>query len=143
MFRNIGLLVVVMSTVVAASAQELQSPLVASNGWVKAPAEGETTALAFVALANGSEHDVYVDAVSTDAALLVRMQKATTGAKPQVLEEITAPANGAVTMTADGLHLALVDLQRPLAAGETVTLAFVTHTGAIVTVPAVVQANQP
>jgi copper(I)-binding protein len=143
MFRNIGVLALVAFTVVAGSAQDLQSPLVASHAWVKAPADGETTAVAFVALANGSQHDVYVDAVTTDAALLVRMQKATTAGETQVLEEITAPANGAVAMAPDGLHLALVDLLRPLAAGETVTLAFITHTGAIVTVPALVQANQP
>jgi periplasmic copper chaperone A len=143
MFRNISVLVVVMFTCVAASMQELQSPLVASNAWVKAPAEGETTAIAFVGLTNGSDHDVYVDAVTTDAAWLVRMQQATAGGEPQVLEEITAPAKRTVTMTAEGLHLALVNLQRPLTAGETVTLTFVTHTGAIVTVPAIVQSERP
>ena len=133
MSRTLPILILALSlTAAAATAQELS----ASDGKVELPAEGETTARAFGKIANPTMYDVYVVSASTSVAGKVEMRR---GDEDAALREITVPAYGAVSMAADGMHLRLVDLKRPLEAGESVTLSLKTDGNVTLKLTAVVE----
>ncbi len=108
-----------------------QKPVTAADGWVQAPKAGETTAAAFVIVRNPTMYDVYVTAATTDAAGSVELRQAATGAPAKPVQRITVPAYESIIMGADGAHLLLKDLKRPLKAGDTVSLTLTTDQGVL------------
>ena len=126
-----GVALALCATLVAA--QELST----SDGKVELPSEGETVTRAFGKIANPTMYDVYVVSASTSAAAKVELRR---GDEDGALREITVPAYGAVSLSADGVHLRLVDLERPLEAGESVKISLKTDGNAVLSLTAVVTA---
>jgi periplasmic copper chaperone A len=118
-----------------------QKPIAASNGWIKAPAAGDTTAAAFVVVDNPTMYDVYVVSASTDVAGRVTFQRP--GASPTAaadpVAQVTAPAYDSVELKPDGVHMLLSDLKKPLKPGDTVTLVLTTDSGIALEVAAEVR----
>lgn len=112
-----------------------QDGVSASKGWVKLPTVGETTAAAFAVVNNPTMYDVYLVSATTDVAEKVEFRQT----PDQSLKELTVPAYGAVAMGADGVHLLLTDLKRPLEENEHVSLTLETSDGITMTVSAVVR----
>ncbi len=106
-----------------------------SDGWVKLPAAGETSALAFARVKNPTMYDVYLVSVTTEVAEKVEFRRSA----DEAMAEVTVPAYGAVGMAADGLHLLLTELKRPLEIDERITLTLKTSDGVSMTVAAVVR----
>ena len=113
----------------------------ASAGWVKTPAPGETTAMAFATINNPTMYDVYFTSGTTDAAGSVQLRDKSKGAdqKAQTITFIIVPAYGSLAMDQNGVYLLLQNLKRPLKDGETVTLMLSTSDGAKLQVPAAVR----
>jgi copper(I)-binding protein len=113
----------------------------ASNGWVKTPAAGETTAAAFVAVDNPTQYDIYLTSAVTDVAGKVEFRdKSGSGdAQGQVKKTISVPAFGSLAMDPKGVYLLLTDLKRPLKDGDMVSLTLTTDGGTTLKVSAAVR----
>jgi copper(I)-binding protein len=108
-----------------------QKVVSASKAWIKAPAAGETTAVAFVVVDNPTMYDVYLVSASTDVAGKVQFQK-TVGTGTEVIEHLTAPAYDSVEFKPGGNQLLLSDLKRALNPGDKVWIAINTDGGATI-----------
>ena len=118
-----------------------QGTLAASSAWVKAPAAGETSAMAFATITNPGMYDVFLTSATTDAAGKVEFRDTSKGAdaRAQVVANLTVPAYGDLSMDEKTVYLALTDLKRPLKAGDSVMLTLVTEDSTKVQVTAVVK----
>lgn len=110
----------------------------ASDGWVKLPAEGETSAGAFAVVRNPTMYDIYLVSAVSEVAGKIEFRE-TSGGDAKPMPELTVPAYGKLTMTPDGAHLLLVDLKHPLKKDEAVPLTITTDGGAKLSVNAVVR----
>ncbi|MEZ5289538.1 MAG: copper chaperone PCu(A)C [Vicinamibacterales bacterium] len=112
----------------------------AVSAWVAAPAAGADAAVAYVAIENPTMYDIYITAATTDAAKTVELRAgATGGGEPAVVTEFTVPAYGSTAAEQAAPHLRLVQLTRPLAAGDTVQLTLTTDGGVALNVAAPVK----
>src|SRR5262245_17760936 len=118
---------IILATLVVASLVE-QKVVSASKAWIQAPAAGETTAVAFVVVDNPTMYDVYLMSAATDVAGKVQFQK-TTGSKPEVVDNLIAPAYDSIEFKPGGNRLLLSDLKRPLNPGDKVWITLTTDGG--------------
>ena len=140
MFDRTSIIAAVLITVLGATvAIAHQKSVSVSEGRIALPAAGETATAAFVVVDNPTMYDVYLVSASTDVAKEVQFREAAPGAAAKQKQEVTAPAYEKVEMKADGLHLWLVDLKRPLKAGETIPILLTTDNGITLNVSAVVR----
>jgi copper(I)-binding protein len=58
---------------------------------------------------------------------------------PAAVKEVAVPAFGQLDMSADGVHLAISNLKRPLKTGEFIPLSLVIDNGVTLTIQAVVK----
>ncbi len=126
----------------AAPGNATRDEVSASKGWVQLPSDGETSASAFVVVKNPTMYDIYLVSATTAVAGKVEFRDARDGEAKSV-REVTVPAYGSMSMTADGVHLSLVDLERPLETGETIPLTITTDASAKLRVQAVVRERTP
>jgi copper(I)-binding protein len=143
--RQFARLVVTAAVLVTASVSESaaadQKSLAASEGWVKLPGAGDTSATAYVVIDNPTMYDIYIVSAASDVAAGVefRQKTAATDTTAQSVKEIAAPAYAKLELTTDGAHVVLRNLKRALKEGEIVTLTFRTDGGLVLQVPAVVR----
>ena len=130
--RTLVSFVLVAAMTAGAVAQEKK--VIASNGWVKTPAAGETQTPAFVSIENPGMYEVNVTSASSDTAAKVELRDGS-----QAVTFINVPAYGSVEMTPGGAHLLLTGLKRPLKDGDTVTLTLSTDVDVTLTVQASVR----
>jgi periplasmic copper chaperone A len=103
----------------AAAAQ----PVTVNDAWVRAPAPGQKVAAAYMELT--SRVNLSLVAVASPAAAAVELHNtAVEGGvmKMRPVGRIELPAGKAVKLAPGGLHAMLVDLKRPLKAGDKVQL---------------------
>lgn len=103
----------------------------AVSAWIAAPAAGATAASAYVELKNPTMYDVFVISAAAEgvAAKVEFRAGLVPGGSPAPIPEFAIPAYGSVEAAASSPHLRLVDLTRPLAVGDTVTLVLQTAGG--------------
>lgn len=133
---------VVMAAALALTAPAIarqQKSVAASSGWIQVPAAGASATAAFVVVDNPTMYDVYLVSAASDVAGKIEFRQTAGGAAPAVVNEVTAPAYDKIEMTADGVHLWLSALTRPLQAGEMVTITLTTDSGVTLQVPATVR----
>lgn len=125
----------------AAGASGVAQPTVSAvSAWVATPAPGATSATAYIQLTNPTMYDVYITAATADVAAKVEFRAgASGGAEPRPVAEFAVPAYGSTEAAATAPHLRLVDLTRPLAAGDTVQLTLTTDGGVQLKVAAAVR----
>ena len=118
-----------------------QKNVEASNGWVKTPTAGETTAAAFVTVDNPTQYDVYLTAAATDVAGKVefRDKSGSSDAQGQARKTVNVAAFDSLAMNPKGVYLLLSDLKRPLKDGDMVSLTLTTDGGATLQVSAAVR----
>lgn len=114
-----------------------------SDAWVRENAPGQKVGAAYMTL-NSSEKSklVYVEAISIAGAVEIHSMSMNNGImKMRMLEELTLEANKPVSLKPGSFHLMMMDLKKPLKAGEEVTfrLCFEDNKGKIteqhITVP--------
>jgi len=106
----------------------------ASDGWVKLPEAGSTTAMVSASLANPTMYDIYVVSATSDAAEGAEFRK-----DGKTVENVTVPSFGSEDLKAGGVQLALVGLKHTLKAGESVSITFMTDGGIAIALAAVVK----
>lgn len=100
------------------------APLEIKDPWVRASLNPRNTA-AYLTLVNPADHEVVIVSASSPAARVVEMHEmAMEGGAMRMrrVERIAVPAHGTTRLAPGGLHLMLIDLLRPVAAGEQVTI---------------------
>ena len=99
--------------------------IVVSDAWSRPTAAGMPMGVAYFVVRNDGATDDAIVSASTPAAARVEIHQTTFSdgmARMRPLQEITAPAHGKVAVSPGGIHLMLVDLVKPLAAGTRVPL---------------------
>jgi copper(I)-binding protein len=137
----VAIAAVLATALVSGSAAADQKSIAASEGWVKLPGAGDTSATAYVVIDNPTMYDIYIVSAASDAAADVefRQKTAAADATAQSVKEIAASAYTKLELTTDGAHLILRNLKRALREGEIVTLTFTTDGGLVLQAPAVVR----
>lgn len=99
---------------------EIQPRIRVSRAYAAVPATGDRTALYLTVENNSAEDDALVE-VSTDVAGRVELHRQVSSGGMMRMErvaEIEVPAGGRATLQPGGLHIMLLDLRRPLGAGD-------------------------
>ena len=132
---------IAVAAAIAIGSAAAQGRISASDGKVKLPAAGETQAMAFVTVENPTMYAIYVTSAASDAAGKVELRDAGQdgAARLKAVEFITVPAYGRVDMGANGVHLLLRDLKRPLKEGDAVALTLTTDVDVTLKLQAVVR----
>ena len=98
------------------------------DAWARATPPGSTVGAVYLTITGGAEPDRLLEA-STAAAAMTQMHAVieTQGlTRLRHVDDVPVPAGGTVVFAPQGLHLMLMDLVRPLVAGDSfeVTLRF-------------------
>ncbi len=103
---------------------EVRPRVQVSRAYAAVPATSDRTALYFTVENHSDEDDALVE-VSTDAAGRVELHRQVSGGGMMRMErvaEIGIRSGGKATLEPGGLHVMLLDLRRPLAAGDVLRL---------------------
>ena len=130
-------LILTLAFAASVSARQGAAPS-AADAWVAEPAAGATSALAYLTVNNPGMYDIYVVSATSSAAEKVELKQGS-GAAAKAVTSITISSYGSAELKADGEHLELVNLKRPLKAGDTVDLTLKTDGGVNIVVSAVVK----
>lgn len=115
----------ILVAVIAVSA--LAGDLGISDGWVRESIPGQDRSAAYLRLTNSSGQDCRLTAVESPAAGRVEIHEhrhREGRMQMRRLEALTLPAGETVVFQPGGLHLMLLDLNRPLKSGERVSFSF-------------------
>ena len=94
-----------------------------SDAWVRASAPGQSVGAAYMTLTSQQDSTlVYVETPVADAAEIHSMSMDNGVMKMRMLEELTLKAGTPEKLAPGGFHLMLMDLQKPLKAGESVNV---------------------
>ncbi|HEY8520946.1 MAG TPA: copper chaperone PCu(A)C [Gammaproteobacteria bacterium] len=99
-------------------------PLSVSNAWARATPPGATTAAAYLDIENAGAADSLVG-VRSDAARAVEVHGTRHEhgmMRMERLEELPVPSGEVTRLEPGGRHLMFIDIARPFAPGETVTV---------------------
>ena len=110
-----------LSCVLSAGARA--QPVGVNDAWVRAPAPGQTIAAAYMELT--SRTSMVLVAISSTAAAAVELHNTTMEAgvmKMRPVGRIDLPGGKPVKLAPGGLHVMLIDLKKPLKAGDKVPL---------------------
>jgi copper(I)-binding protein len=111
-----------------------QPAVSASDGWIALPAAGATSAAAYATIQNPTMYDIYVVSAAADVAGKIEFRD---GDKPA--KDLTVPSFGSLELKSGEASMLLMDLKRPLKAGETVELTLRTDGGITLKVSAAVK----
>lgn len=118
--------------------------IVVSDAWARPTVAGMPMGVAYFMVRNEGAADDALVAASTPAAARVEFHQTTFAdgmAHMRPLGEIVVPAKGGVAVAPGGLHLMLVDLGAPLAAGTRVPLTLQFRTAGRVEIDLAVEAR--
>lgn len=106
-----------------------ESGIELKDAWVRGTPPGSTITALYLNIENkGSENDVLLSA-SSDVSKVVELHTTSVDdkgvAKMEMLESISIPAGGTVKLEPGGMHIMLIDLQKPLETGENVEVELV------------------
>ena len=130
---GLGLGLLVGQAVVAGQTK----PVKATDAWIKLPAAGETSAVAFASVENPGMYAIYLLTATSDVATKVEYRNASKAGA--ALEEVSVDAYATTYMDPKGIHMVLTGLKRPLKEGETITIMLKTEMGIPVEVSALVK----
>jgi len=108
-----------------AASSAAAEPLTITDAWIRATPPGARTAAAYLTIANTGTADRLLGGTTPAArSVEVHTHVDERGLQRMVrLAELGLPAGETVRLTPGGLHLMLVDVAAPLAAGASVTLS--------------------
>jgi len=128
---------------VPALASSAEAPMV-SGVWARSTAKGQTASAAYMVIQGmGTADRLVAAAAPTSVAMMTQLHKTVMGADGKMtmrlVKSITVPATGKVTLKPGGLHVMLMDLRKPLAAGSSIKLTLTFAKAGKVTVTAKVR----
>jgi periplasmic copper chaperone A len=122
---------------IAAVAAQQTAPA-AADAWIVEPAAGTSSAAAYLTINNPGMYDIYVVSATSSAAEKIELKQGS-GPAAKAVSSITVSSYGSAELKADSDHLELVNLKRPLKAGDTVDLTLKTDGGVTIVVSAIVK----
>lgn len=114
-----------LSFVLAASSLAAQADVKATDAWVRATVPSQKSTGAFVTLT--SSEDAKVVGVASPAAAAVELHSSSMEGgvmRMRALDTLVLPAGKQVELKPGGMHVMLMGLAKPLAAGDTFPLVF-------------------
>ena len=94
-----------------------------TDAWVRASAPGQSVGAAYMTLTSPQDSTlIYVETPVADSAEIHSMSMDNGVMKMRMLEELTLKASTPETLAPGGFHLMLMDLKKPLKAGESVNV---------------------
>ena len=140
-------LMAITATLLAGCSAAATSPaagLTVSGAWARATADPARGSAAYLTIANPTAQADTLTSVASPIASVEMHQTMTdasgmTGMSP--VQSIAVPAGGTVTLEPGGYHLMLMNLTKPLAAGDTIELDLVFQHAGKVTVQAEVKSS--
>src|SRR6056297_507425 len=115
--------------------------VVIADAWSRASIGTSRPGVAYMTLLNTGAEPVVVTGLRTDLAMMPMIHATTTDAQGVTrmsdMEEVAIDAGETVALAPGGLHVMLMELQRPMVEGESYTLSviFADGTEALVEVP--------
>lgn len=103
-----------------------------TQGYVRAPVPGQTTAAAFMTIANDGDKPVQLVAVKGDVATALELHGHTHAngiMQMRKVDAIPVPAKARVELAPGGLHLMLIGLRQPLVEKQQVVFTLVFDDG--------------
>lgn len=123
------------------------SPALSVEGaWLRATPAGAEVGAGYAVLRNVSDQPVRVVSIRSSVAESVEVHSMTMEGgvmRMRMLDSLTIPAKGTVTLEPGGFHLMLMGLHAPLKAGQTVKLKFKLANGRTLSVTAPVRDPSP
>jgi copper(I)-binding protein len=110
----------------------------ADSAWATPAGQGQIMAAAYISLRNRGKTPQILLGASTKVAAEVQMHSSEIKngiARMRRIERLAVPARGELKLTPGGPHLMLMGLNRPLKAGDTITVHLRFEDGAILDVP--------
>ncbi len=108
--------------------------VVIKDAWSRASIGTSRPGVAYMTLRNEGTEPVVVTGLRTDLAMIPMIHATTTDAQGVTrmahIEEVAIAAGESVALAPGGLHVMLMDLQRPMVEGESYTLSLVFADGA-------------
>ena len=114
-------LTIALPAISAGDAASTGSSVRIADAWVRAPAPGQKTAVAYIEVT--SDRDAAIVAAGSPAAARVEMHSTTTEGgvmRMRALPRIELPAGKTVKLAPGGIHLMLIDVKKPLKSGDRV-----------------------
>ncbi|MDP2081051.1 MAG: copper chaperone PCu(A)C [Pseudotabrizicola sp.] len=140
--RPFGIATLVLSLLAAAPPVLADGDdVVIEDAWSRASIGTSRPGVAYMTLRNTGAEPVMVTGMRTDLAMMPMIHATTTDAQGVTrmshMEEVEIAAGEAVALAPGGLHVMLMDLQRPMVEGESYTLSviFADGTEASIQVP--------
>ncbi|MBK0420914.1 copper chaperone PCu(A)C [Leucobacter sp. CSA2] len=126
----------------ASAANEAKAPLALEGAWAKANAGGKMTDMSgvFGKLVNTTDKEIVLESAASPAAKMVQLHE--TGADGKMSEVkggFTIPAKGSLELAPGGNHIMLMEMPKPIAAGDQVDVTLKTADGKTVDVHALVK----
>jgi len=123
---RLGVALVATAAIAGAARADVRAGSIkVSDAWSRPTAAGMPMGVAYFVVRNDGTTDDAIVSASTPAAARVEIHQTTVAdgmARMRPLKEIVVPARGTVAVAPGGIHLMLVDLAAPLAAGTRVPL---------------------
>lgn len=141
MMRKLRTTLMLALAITVGTAADQGPAITAADAWVAEPAAAATTALAYLTVNNPTMYDIYVVSATSTAAEKIELRKGS-GESAKPVKEITVSSYGFAELKAGEDHLALVNLKRPLKAGDTVDLTLMTEGGVKLVLAALVKKPQ-
>ncbi len=143
----VSVVVALVSLVTAPAAFAGQPPartsaIVIRDAWVRTPAPSVPMTAGYLTAENPSSQDVVIVAVSSVAGTIEmhEMRDENGRASMRMVETIVIPARGTVKLAPGGLHLMIMNMPKPLVAGDEVRLTLTMRDGTVAVARAVVKA---
>lgn len=127
-------------SLVPSLAHAQDKPVVASDGWIKLPADGETGAMAFANISNPGMYDTYIISGTSDVAEKIELRDAKKG--NAAADDVTLVHYETTALSSGGQYLFLSGLKRPLKEGEKIWISLKLDTNETVNVEATVKKDQ-
>lgn len=100
-------------------------PLAVEGAWVKSTEDHTGMAMtgAFGTIVNTTDETITIVGASTDAAALVELHEVADGVMRERSGGFVVPAGGSLELVPGGLHIMLMQMPKPILAGEDVTIS--------------------
>lgn len=113
--------------------------------WVQAAPPGVKVMAAYLEIKNNGKQQQVLTGVSSPAFGKIEIHRSVIQgnvARMEHQKELAIPANASVLLQQGGLHLMLMDVKKPLASGDQVSMTFIFGNGEKITATAIVRSSK-
>lgn len=132
MKKILAALLVLIGSFAFSGCTSTNEDIVIENAWVRSSEYsdhvGGMTGI-FAKLTNNTDHDITLTGGSTDISDMVQTHEVVDGMMRETEGGIVVPAGETITLEPGGLHVMLMNLKKPILAGDKINFTFKTDHG--------------